>query len=351
MGRHAVPEEELMEVLTADKNFNNRYQAAESLGLKYATYMQRLHKAEDRLGDISKAPDFEIPDLPSEEMDIEDLVQTVTDRYERRAKAKDAMDWIDIKVNIDGPIGILWMGDPHIDDNYCNWTRLREDIKLIQSNPAIKGASIGDVHNNWIGRLSLKCSPEQETTTAQTYSLISWLINSMDPLILIRGNHDCWTPFHKDAMTWMKQPRSITNDWQVKFRLNFSNGYSLSVDSRHDFPGHSQYNPLHAQMKASLWNSDADLYIAGHRHNWAIQKIEQRNGKVASLVRLKGYKDYDQYAVEKGFSQQKHGQSILQVIDPYSSSESKQNFFENPQEGHDFLLYLQDKYSKGQHKK
>ena len=61
-----VPEEELLEVLTADESFNNRYEAAESLGLKYATYMQRLHKAKNL------QPDFEIPDLPNEEMDIEE---------------------------------------------------------------------------------------------------------------------------------------------------------------------------------------------------------------------------------------------------------------------------------------
>jgi len=343
MGRGTLSEDILIEALEAENNYNSRHDAAKSLGLSYHTYTARLNAAKDRLPDLSGEPDFDIPDLPSEEMPIEDLISFKRKRFKTRKEATQAREWVDIKVNIDGPVGILWMGDPHIDDNHCDWDKLYSDIELIKSNPAIKGASIGDVHNNWIGRLSLKMNPSQETTDAQTYMLIEWLINNMDPLILIRGNHDMWTNISKDPMTWMQQPRNITADWQVRFRLNFPNGYLLSVDARHDYPGHSQYSNLHGMMKASLWNSDADLYIAGHRHNWGIQKVEQRNGKVSFLVRLRGYKYHDQYAVDKGFHQQQCGQSILQVIDPYSQGSSKQNFFENVEEGRDWLEHLQKK--------
>jgi len=343
MSRNPLTADELLEVLEADNEHKSRHDAAKSLGLSYATFNARLYCARERLPDLTKEPEFEVPDLPSEELPIEELIEYKRKRFRTRKKATDAHEWIDVKVNIDGPVGILWMGDPHIDDNHCDWEKLYSDVELIKSNPAIKGASIGDVHNNWIGRLSLKMSPSQETTDSQTYMLIEWLINNMDPLILIRGNHDNWTPSAKDPMTWMEQPKNISADWQVKFRLNFPNGYSLSVDARHDFPGHSQYSNLHGLMKASLWNSDADLYVAGHKHNWGIQKVEQVNGKVSSLVRLRGYKYHDQYAIDKGFHQQQHGQSILQVIDPYSASVSKQLMFENVEEGRDYLEFLQKK--------
>ena len=137
MSRNPLTADELLEVLEADNEHKSRHDAAKSLGLSYATFNARLYCARERLPDLTKEPEFEVPDLPSEELPIEELIEYKRKRFRTRKKATDAHEWVDVKVNIDGPVGILWMGDPHIDDNHCDWEKLYSDVELIKSNTAI----------------------------------------------------------------------------------------------------------------------------------------------------------------------------------------------------------------------
>ena len=67
MPRSPLTKDQLYEVLEADNEHPNRYDAASSLGLSYQTYSARLNAAKERLPDLTREPDFNIPDLPSEE--------------------------------------------------------------------------------------------------------------------------------------------------------------------------------------------------------------------------------------------------------------------------------------------
>lgn len=101
-----------------------------------------------------------------------------------------------------------------------------------------------------------------------------------------------------------------------KVFAGFPNGCEIKVDAAHNHKGTSIYNPLHGQKRAALWNENADLYIAGHHHNWAISQEELEDGRIVTMARARGYKWLDEYAVHHGFYNRKHGASIMFVIDP-----------------------------------
>ena len=300
-------------------------QVAASLGITVNSVNARLRElkllrdygTENNLATTeSPKSEYTLPTLPSEEMPTEDLVEHLTTRSRQRFEAKVAREWIPIQVNVQGPVGITFFGDPHIDDDYCDWDNLRSDIDMINKTECLWAVNLGDVSNNWIGRLQ-RLWAYQETSAAQAWQLVEWLLSEVDWLCLIKGNHDTWLPNAADPVEWLKKG-GIAENWNANLSLRFPNGNEARIIGAHDMPGHSMWNPLHAQVRRARFSgADAHLYISGHRHQWALFHTENaETGSVYWAARARGYKLYDDYATEKGYLPQKYGASITAIIDP-----------------------------------
>lgn len=277
--------------------------------------------------------------VASESHTDEELVHEMARRFERRQANADST--IRIRMTSDAPVAQVWLGDPHVDDDGCDWPRLRADIATIAATPGMYACSLGDHHNNWVGRLG-RLYAEQETSRRQAWQLIRWLFNAVRWQLVVAGNHDAWEG--GDLLQWLATHAGAgaVQDWAIRAQLIFPNGTTWEVDARHDHPGHSMWNKTHAQLRASLFNSGADLYIAGHRHSWGLQAVEdvQRN-KVVWLARAKGYKTHDHYALVKGFEQQRHGAAITAVVDPRETDPQRRTkLFVSVQEGAEYLTWL-----------
>ncbi len=294
------------------------------LDISYRTYYRRLNKAREEgyvvpwERDVSHVP----VSLASPDMPIEELVDHVTRRYETRQRALQERVWVPVRFHEPGPLAISFLGDPHVDDNSCNWPRLREDLATINDTEGMYAASLGDASNNWVGRLaSLWAS--QETSGRQGWQLVQWLLRATDWCLLIKGNHDLWLPNDVDPLEWLKVPGTLTADWQARIEFCFPKGRSLRVWAAHDMPGHSQWNPLHAQQKRAKFTQEASLYISGHRHHWALAQHEDEwTNRVYWTARARGYKTADQYAEKLGHGQQQYGEAITAVVDPLAEAET-----------------------------
>ncbi len=309
--------------------------ASDASGIPFQTIHRWLKRAEQD----EQEPKYELTPLPEDDIPVDQIVDQLHSRFKKRKANKEAKKWIPIKMKSDEPIGLLWMGDPHIDDNYCDWDSLRSHLAIINPQDNIYGCNLGDYQNNWIGRLG-RLYGEQDTSHKTAWKLVEWLIDEMKPMILIGGNHDMWSGAG-DPLKWLASPHAVLEDWEARIELQFPNGRNCRIHAAHDMPGHSQWNPLHAQIKAAKFKSNAHLYISGHRHNWALAHIELvEQETTAWLARARGYKYHDTYAFVKGFEQQKFGQAILQVIDPTNPSEvSWVQCFADPHEGAEYLRY------------
>lgn len=327
---------------TYERCGRNKTKAAEEMGIPVSTLRARLKQIENRR---PKADKIVAPDpLPDDDIPTEDIIKTMCDRFDKRKQHNDAGKWRQFKIASDDPIGICWFGDPHVDDNGCNWPTLKEHCRIVSTTEGMYGANIGDSINNWVGRL-MKEYANQDTSISTAFRLVEWFFedSGIEWLIMLTGNHDTW---NDDARLLKHMCKNLCPmvDWRAQFKLVFKNGRECLIDAAHDHKGHSQWNALHGQQKASFMGGIAHLYMAGHRHNWALAQNEcPETGRVYHLARVRGYKHIDNYAMVNGFGSQSHGSSVVTVIDPKADDLNFIRCFADVKEGADYLTYLRNR--------
>lgn len=324
--------------------------AARAANMPVGTLKHRLRRAEERgitAHSVPESEPFVAEPAVDEELPIEEVIEQQTRRFEKKRQARRANRWREVKVRMGGPIGLLWMGDPHVDDNGCDWPTLRRHIEIINSSPAIRGCSMGDQQNAWVGRMAHLWA-HQDTSQATANRMVEWLVREMDPIVLIGGNHDMWLGAG-DPLTWMSRGANfVFKNWRADVRFVFPNGRDCRVIAAHDLPGHSQWNDMHALMKAARgWGPPADVYLCGHRHTWGTQTAElpeREERQVVHFGRCRGYKYFDSYAERLGLPEQQYGQALFQIIDPEATKADRfTRLYSDPEEGAEFLAFLRAK--------
>lgn len=281
------------------------------------------------------------PDFPSSSVPTDELIDRLAEDFERRYAAEKARKWYKVNVRDNGPIGVVWFGDPHLDDNYCNWPLLKQHVEIIRKTPGMFGANVGDSENNWAGRLA-HLYAEQETSRATAKQLVQWFFGQagIDWLVIIFGNHDLWNN-NTDILSRMERGGAPIANWQAQFKLAFPNGREAKIWAAHDFPGNSMWNPLHGPQKTARFTGDCHLYVCGHKHNWALfQSEDDHRSNTYWLARARGYKYVDHYAEKLGFGSQEHGASIVSVFDPDAEGPGFVQCFADVEPAADYLTWL-----------
>lgn len=235
----------------------------------------------------------------------------------KTARAKEEK-WFNVHVRDEKPIGVLWVGDPHL-GVLCNWDRLQRDVAHLASVPGLYGANIGDIADNWVGSL-MRIAAEQDISRRSERQLAQWFLGGagITWLVWLMGNHDEWND-GADFMRLMDVHNKVPMfDWVAKFQLLFPNGARCRIRASHDFPGHSMWNPTHGPARTPRMLGDgADLYVCGHKHTWGTQSFEMPEAdRCITAIRARGYKVMDPHARRLGFPEDQHGCSVLTIIDP-----------------------------------
>jgi len=308
-----------IKALRAYEKHGSQNKAAKALQVARSTFDHWYRQAKERFPDGISDKDNGIvfPELPSSELSAEELIKQACARFETHKAARDARRWMEIKIKTNKPIGICFMGDPHVDNAGCNWPLLNRDIAILEQTEGLYAVNIGDLTDNWIGRL-MRLYADQEMSKKQAWKLAKYLLKDckIKWLCHILGNHDLWG----DAAYLIKanaHPMVPVEDWQSRFQIVFPNDVRTRVFVAHDFPGTSIWNKLHGPQRASMIGEEAEIYACGHKHEWAHATSEnpQRNF-IYHLIRARGYKFIDQHADQLGYGSQKHGASIVAIIDP-----------------------------------
>lgn len=334
MPNPGVTREMLLEAVeTLQRHNGNKSAAAAELGVPRPTLQSRLKRAEQHGFSVPRATP-----LPPDDIETDDIIGMMTRRFQARYDHAQALRWRRFTVPTDGPYALMLFGDPHVDDDGCNWPLLREHCQLAASTKHLYAVSIGDVSNNWVGRLA-KLYAEQETSATTARKLIKWLlVDSGVPWWLwIHGNHDAWAS-GIPIIEGMNVNHVVMQDWEAKVTLVGPGGHEVRLWAAHNFPGKSQWNKLHGPQKAAQMKDWAHMYVAGHHHTWALhhEEHEDRNF-VYWLARLRGYKFIDSYGEHLGYGSQRYGASIVAVVDPTGDKLTAVTCFADPREGVDFL--------------
>ena len=101
---------------------------------------------------IEKSP-FQAEERPVDFVPIDEIISHRKKQYNQKLKAKKSRKLINIKINQMGPIGILHFGDPHVDDDGTDLAEIYSLCNLVNKTDGLFGGNLGDIQNNWVGRL------------------------------------------------------------------------------------------------------------------------------------------------------------------------------------------------------
>lgn len=283
-----------------------------------------------------EAPAFTAPSIPPAHEPVTDMIERRKAAFLRKRAAADAKRWMRFEIHDAEPFGLMFVGDPHADDDGCDLPTLERHLALMGNTPGLFGVGMGDWTNNWCGRLQ-RLYAEQGTTASDAYRFAEWMLKRPGWLLLLRGNHDMWSGAG-DPLRWMVGGAPMV-DWSAQFEVACGEA-AWRVEAAHDFPGSSMWNKNHALLKrAKLVGQESDIYVAAHRHTFALhEEQDEYTGRVSWLGRVRGYKALDSYAHVSGFGQQQdRGQSIVAVCTP---ADRRMRCFSDAEEGADYLRFL-----------
>ena len=301
------------QALDALEKFGTATEAAKALGMPRQTLLARVNRA--KAMEVSPKKEIEFTPMPEDDVPVEDLIAHRIKQFSYKQKHEEARRLIGVNVKVSGPIGIWHFGDPHVDDDGTDLAQLQEHARIIRDTPALFGANVGDTTNNWTGRLAHLWA-QQSTSAAQAWKLAEWFLKSVDWLYLIGGNHDAWSGAG-DPIRWIQRGASAPYmSSECRLELRFPNGRKCRINARHDFAGHSQWNPTHGPAKALMMGVRDHIAIAGHKHvsGHAVVK-DPDSGITSHAFRVASYKIYDRYAREHGFRDQHISPGVFTVID------------------------------------
>lgn len=278
-------------------------------------------------------------DQKDDEISIEELIRRRERRFRELSKAKKNSKVRHINVKMHGPIAITHLGDPHVDDDGCNFPELRRTVETIAKTEAMYAGNIGDTVNNWIGRLE-RLYAKQTATYDEGIRLAEWLLSSIPYIYVLLGNHDLWGKTPAVLRQILKTTDvAVCTAGTAKIQLNFPKGEPVRLMARHDFKGSSAWNRAHGPLKAAKLDPWADVYVSGHKHHWVQHIHEGMDGKPRWSLTVRGYKYFDDFAEERGFYEHQHGESCTTIIDPTAKPTERVQCVWDIEEAADLLNY------------
>lgn len=330
-----VSDEVLREAAAALERFGgNQSRAALELGVARETLRRRAILADRRFGQQKPALSIKPPPDPNEP--LADLIARKKAGIQRAQAHEDWAKLIDVQITDPGPIGVLLVGDPHVDDDGCDIVRLESDLSTVGATKGFYAGHIGDLTNNWVGRLA-KLYANQSTTFSDGIRLTEWMLSLCPNLFVVNGNHDCWEK-GADLLRFVVQA-GVHQSHGARLALRWP-GQEVRLHARHDFPGKSQFSDTHGMKREILFGHKDHILVAGHTHVDEARIEPSIDGMAHWFFRVSGYKVIDEYAKEHNFRPKRLAPSVAVVIRPGVSPAETVKPFWDVAEAADWLTWL-----------
>lgn len=303
------------------------------------TVRRTLEKVEEK--------SFEVIDPGYSDIDVKSLIRRRAEQYDKRKRQDDFDKLIPVKVNVEGPVGIGFFGDAHLDNDGCDVDSLFRHVDIFDGRQdGLFASFIGDATDNWIGRLS-KLYEGRSINDAEAFALLKDFVTRVNWLFFIKGNHDLWRDNHNILDVLLDDAHTIVRPWRTRLALNLPSGRDVRIYAAHSFPGRSMYTPVYGAMKKATLDGGHDLYVAGHIHTSAYTHGRHPgSGKVWHALQVGAYKKVDEYAEELNLEDQSLYPCPVALIDPNASDPI--NFIRiefTPEEAAERLSWMRHRWS------
>ena len=307
---------------------------------KQVWYCNSCHKKTLNPTVLEPSP-FEADVKEPEFMPINELIKIRKKQFKIKSKSRKSRNLINIKIKINGPIGICHFGDPHIDDDGTDIAEIYSLCNLINRTEGLFGGNLGDIQNNWVGRLSFLYG-QQSTSAKESWRLTEHFVNQVEWLYLIAGNHDVWSGDGDPLEFIMRDHKGVYEQWGARMNLIFPNGKEVRINARHFFKGFSMWNTAHGVAKAAQMGWKDHILTCGHIHVSGYQVLKDpASGLISHALQVASFKIWDEFAVKKGLEDRNIFNAPVTIIDPkYDDDDNRLiTTILNPYEGAEYLKW------------
>jgi hypothetical protein len=295
--------------------------------------------------------EYSVPELPPDHRPIEEIKAERIANFHQKENAAKSRQLIDIPIKIKGPVGIWLCGDPHVDDDGCDYPQLMRDKETVVSTEGMFGVNLGDTTNNWVGRLG-RLFANQELSHASATLLAKDFIDGVPWLVIILGNHCLWSGNGlNNPINWMANNAGmLAEPWRARLNLKFPNKREVRIHPAHDWKGHSMWNAAHGPSKAAKMMFKDHIMACGHIHEFGynihVHPDDVTGGcGLTHAIRLPGYKILDEFGERTGHpSKFAAPYSAVALIDPTAEQErSMITMYFDVQEAAEVLTWKRNK--------
>jgi hypothetical protein len=283
--------------------------AAEFMEMPRQTLMHYIDK-DKVMAAVRPANDgLVIPTGPNPNEPIEDLVSRKKAQYARQASADDFAHLIPIQVRENKPVAICAVGDPHVDDDLCDIGAIERDMRIIGRTDGMYALHLGDITNNWVGRLG-RLYAHQSTKATDAVRLAEWMFKLAPPLALVSGNHDLLERRHELAERSASSRPGATScrptacGWLWPSGAGRRCAFTRATTSR----GTASTTRSTACARSTCWASATTSTSPATSHTDAMRRVPSPEGFMHQwMLRVSGYKGHDDYAKAGHFAEDEDG--------------------------------------------
>lgn len=338
-----ISEESLWKLYQA--NGQNAYATARELNIDHSSCAARIRRIKAKMTESSTI-------IPSE-VDVDEVVSRRKSEYERRHDNRKAKQTFKRRIKTTGPFGILVMGDPHNDDPACDLDQCDADQDIAAETDGMYLACVGDITNNWSGRL-IKLYANQSTTSTEAVALTERFLTRVPPekwLVVIGGNHESMT-VHDPLALLCKQAGVfyVPNRLRMTLQCGQDGNTERRIAWAHGFNGKSMWNPAHGVGREGQLGVRDHVLIGGHTHQSGVMVLRDPDtNRVIWAVQVSTYKspELDEFGDKRNLRSNHLSPSVTLIFDPSKpeSNPDHVSLFWSASAGAEYLTWLRSKWN------
>lgn len=216
-----------------------------------------------------------------------------------------------VEIAFNDDILLNFMADLHVGGAETDYERIRQEVEAIVATPNSYAWMLGDVVDAFFFNPAQFEEIEQVQEQFEfVYAMFKYLGDNKKLLIGTAGNHCLWIKKSGvNPYTFFSEQTGAYFMHGTSYLTARVGDQEYRITGNHQFQGHSMYNNVHPQMRATNFDggaSGSDVVVGGHYHTKGVTQQARsafgNDSQLTTYIALGTYKASDEFTKTKGFS-------------------------------------------------